>query len=219
MWFDGQYLSSLISLVTAALLGGIIGFERAGKNHDAGLRTHMLVCLGSATVMVLSKYLVLEYQNLDIMRLGAQVISGIGFLGVGCIIVTGDRVKGLTTAAGLWTTACTGLVVGMGYYLIAGTVVLLMLVAVLGLRPIALRFQGKSLDLPVSVTVRDRKAVGDVLIVLKESGVEITALRVNELNADGEVQIKAAGHCKNGIDTQLLTGKLLSLKDVKSISL
>lgn len=108
-----------LRLFSAALLGGIVGMERENKKRAAGLRTHVLVCLGSSLVMVLSEYLILQYRgltNVDPARLGAQVISGIGFLGAGTIIKQGISVKGLTTAASLWAVACIGLAAGAGFY-------------------------------------------------------------------------------------------------------
>ncbi len=103
------------------MLGGVIGMERGKKRHPAGLRTHLVVCIGSASVMMVSQYIFYTFGSLsDPARLGAQVISGIGFLGVGTIVVTGrNQVKGLTTAAGLWASACMGLAIGIGFYEVA----------------------------------------------------------------------------------------------------
>jgi putative Mg2+ transporter-C (MgtC) family protein len=112
-------LEALIRILIALACGGIIGYEREHKNRPAGLRTHMLVCIGAALVMIVSQYLFTKYSPgvTDPARLGAQVISGIGFLGAGTIIRDRFSVKGLTTAATLWVVACIGLAVGSGYYL------------------------------------------------------------------------------------------------------
>lgn len=104
--------------------GAVIGYERSKKRHAAGLRTHIVVCIGASSVMLLNQYLSVYFNsNADPARLGAQVISGIGFLGAGTIVITGyqrgQRVKGLTTAAGLWASACMGLAVGSGFYEVA----------------------------------------------------------------------------------------------------
>lgn len=110
---------SLLRLFIAAILGGIIGFEREHSHRPAGFRTHILVAVGSALVMFTSVFMFERYQgltNLDPARLGAQVISGIGFLGAGTILREGFSVKGLTTAASLWATSCIGLAVGLGFY-------------------------------------------------------------------------------------------------------
>jgi len=107
----------VIKMLLALLCGGILGIERERKKRPAGFRTYMLVCLGSALVMMTNQYIYEHYQTGDPARMAAQVISGMGFLGAGTIIVTRhNRVKGLTTAAGLWTSACVGLAIGIGFY-------------------------------------------------------------------------------------------------------
>lgn len=135
MWEWVDYLremnlaSVLLRLVAAMLFGGFIGLERERKRRPAGFRTYMLVCLGSALTMLLSQYESFMVTHdwheaaaqiglrTDVSRFGAQVINGIGFLGAGTIIVTGKQeVKGLTTAAGLWASACMGLAIGAGFY-------------------------------------------------------------------------------------------------------
>ncbi len=99
------------------IFGGIIGLERSRKNRPAGFRTYMIVCLSSALVMMTNQYIYNNFIGSDPARLGAQVISGIGFLGAGTIMVTSrSQIKGLTTAAGLWASACLGLAIGVGFY-------------------------------------------------------------------------------------------------------
>ena len=99
------------------LIGGVIGYERLTKNQPAGSRTYMLVCLGACLVMMTDQYISQMFQTGDPSRLGAQVVSGIGFLGAGTILVTRtNQIKGLTTAAGLWSAACIGLAIGIGFY-------------------------------------------------------------------------------------------------------
>jgi len=100
------------------ICGGLIGIERGRSNQPAGMRTYMLVCMGAAVVMMTGQYMYDHFQTGDPARLGAQVISGIGFLGAGSIITFGKtKIKGLTTAAGLWTAACIGLSIGIGFYI------------------------------------------------------------------------------------------------------
>lgn len=129
-------LEVLLRLSLAVVVGGAIGIERGTHGHTAGFRTHILVCVGSALAMMTNQYIVVYLdQFTDIARLGAQVITGVGFLGVGTIIVTGrHRIKGLTTAAGLWASACLGLAAGIGFYFGAILTAILVLVA-LGLLP------------------------------------------------------------------------------------
>ncbi|MGN0156034.1 MAG: MgtC/SapB family protein [Lachnospiraceae bacterium] len=113
---DFNTTSILIRLFLSMIMGSLIGLERGSHGQPAGIRTFALVSLGAAMVTITGEYLVLYYHTGDPARLAAQVISGIGFLGVGTIIVTGKNfVKGLTTAASLWTTACLGIMIGSGY--------------------------------------------------------------------------------------------------------
>lgn len=118
--------SIAVRLVLATLFGSLVGLERGAHGKSAGIRTFSLVCLGSALVMVTNEYLLVHFATGDPARLGAQVVSGVGFLGVGTIIVTGrNYVKGLTTAASLWATACLGIALGAGH--IMGALVTLIL--------------------------------------------------------------------------------------------
>ncbi|AYG11746.1 MgtC/SapB family protein [Salmonella enterica] len=111
----------LLRIALAGLLGGLIGLERQLRAKEAGLRTHILVGIGSAMFMIVSKYgfediLLESHVALDPSRIAAQVVSGMGFLGAGTIIIQKQIVKGLTTAAGMWVTAAIGLVIGSGLY-------------------------------------------------------------------------------------------------------
>ena len=132
--FDGlrdvTLASVTVRMLLAVICGGIIGMEREYKRRPAGFRTHILICLGAAMTTLTSQYLylVMHYYT-DMARLGAQVVAGIGFIGAGTIIVTRrQRVKGLTTAAGLWTAAIVGLALGGGFYEggIASTILILL---------------------------------------------------------------------------------------------
>lgn len=120
--FDGlrevTLASVFVRLTLAVLCGGVIGMERSYKRRPAGFRTHILICIGAAITTLTSQYLYLNMHYFtDMARLGAQVVAGIGFIGAGTIIVTRrQRVKGLTTAAGLWTCAIIGLAFGGGFY-------------------------------------------------------------------------------------------------------
>ena len=114
---EWSMLSMFIRLTAALTVGIVIGIDRSMKRRGAGIKTHVIVCLGAAAVMMTSQYISQTFpEQADLSRMGAQVISGVGFLGVGTIIVTGkNQVRGLTTAAGLWTCACIGLAAGIGY--------------------------------------------------------------------------------------------------------
>ncbi|WP_118181475.1 MgtC/SapB family protein [Paraburkholderia phosphatilytica] len=138
--------AELISrLIIAAVLGSVIGFERERLSWAAGLRTHMLVCVGSALVMIVSAFGfadVLGARNvvLDPSRMAAQVVSGIGFLGAGSILLRGEIVRGLTTAASLWSVAAVGLAVGGGMYTAAVAATIIILIILAGIKPLERRF-------------------------------------------------------------------------------
>jgi len=119
LWADDQVHLAVLALgrmCLAAILGGVIGYERQHSHRPAGLRTHILVAVGAALVMCTSEYVALRTGNADITRMGAQVISGIGFLGAGTILREGFTVRGLTTAASLWAVSCVGLAAGAGFW-------------------------------------------------------------------------------------------------------
>ncbi len=107
----------ILRFLLAILFGGVVGLERTRKRRAAGFRTHILVCLGATGIMMTGQFVFENIGGTDPARLGAQVISGIGFLGAGTILVTGsNQIKGLTTAASLWTSACMGIAIGIGFY-------------------------------------------------------------------------------------------------------
>lgn len=112
--------SIITRFILVVICSGVIGIERARRRHAAGLRTYILVGLGAMIVIFTNQYIYEVFNTGDVARLGAQVISGIGFLGAGTILVTSrSQIKGLTTAAGLWVSACIGLAIGIGFYTVA----------------------------------------------------------------------------------------------------
>lgn len=155
-------------LVAAAALGSVIGLERERKSWSAGLRTHMLVALGSALVMIVSAYgfsdvLGEDHVVLDPSRIAAQVVSGIGFLGAGAILLRGEIVRGLTTAASLWAVAAIGLAVGGGLYLAAIIATVLILIILAGIKPLEERY-------------RAARQTRDFVLIVEPGSVSIEAL-------------------------------------------
>jgi len=136
------------------VLGGLIGLERERSNQPAGLRTHIILCLGSALIMEISMRVAEGSPTSDPGRIAAQVVSGIGFLGAGAILRMGASVRGLTTAASIWTTAGVGLAVGAGYHIEAISVVVIMLLSLSVLKKLGRQISGrhrfKLLDIEVS---------------------------------------------------------------------
>jgi putative Mg2+ transporter-C (MgtC) family protein len=136
----------ILRLLIAAVLGSIVGADRERLAWAAGLRTHMLVCVGACLFMIVSAFGfsdILGTRNviLDPSRIAAQVVSGIGFLGAGSILLRGEVVRGLTTAASLWSVAAIGLAVGGGLYIDAGAATIVIMVILAGIKPIEERFQ------------------------------------------------------------------------------
>lgn len=173
-------------LLLAALLGGLVGLDRENKRRAAGLRTHVLVSLGSALVMITAAYIFEQYRgltNMDPARLGAQVISGIGFLGAGTIIKQGTTVKGLTTAASLWAVACIGLATGIGFYtaaILAGVVVFITLVLLSKFEKVFRRKSDSEMDICMKLQNKPGK-LGEMASAIGKLGVQIT-----NVNIEGE---------------------------------
>lgn len=131
------WLDMLIRIVSAIIIGGIIGMEREKHNRPAGLRTHILVCLGACVITLLESTIVIQMQSMkgageqitiSVGRVAAQVVSGVGFLGAGTIVLSQRKISGLTTAASLWNVACLGLAVGYGFYFLAFVSCILVLI-------------------------------------------------------------------------------------------
>lgn len=205
---DVNSLSVLVRLLLAVLCGGIIGLERERKHRPAGFRTHILICLGAAVTTLTSQYLFLERRQFtDIARLGAQVIAGIGFIGAGTIIVTQHRrVKGLTTAAGLWANAAIGLCLGAGFYegAIAATVIVLMVELLFS--KLEYRIMDNAREVNILVEYESIAALNQALKYMKEVDLRIISMEI----------IKAEGNPngKNCVNINLLIHRKLRIKDM-----
>jgi putative Mg2+ transporter-C (MgtC) family protein len=132
--------TSIINLTTSFLLGSLIGWSREKEGKTAGMRTHVLVCLGSALFMVISMELAKATPGLDPGRLAAGVVTGIGFLGAGCIVQTGSGVRGITTAASIWITSAIGIAAGASLYPVAVVATLFTVLTLQLLREFEIRF-------------------------------------------------------------------------------
>jgi putative Mg2+ transporter-C (MgtC) family protein len=174
----------VVRLAVSAVLGSLIGIDRERLVWAAGLRTHMLVCVGACLAMIVSAYgfndvLISEKVVLDPSRVAAQVVSGVGFLGAGSIILRNEVVKGLTTAASLWTVAGVGLAVGCGLYVpaVAGTAIILIILA--GLKPIEDRLRPKRHSAEIALTApRGLMSVGLLEEALGRHAASVTQLVV-----------------------------------------
>ncbi|MDL2324766.1 MgtC/SapB family protein [Ruminococcaceae bacterium OttesenSCG-928-A16] len=171
--------SVLLRTGLAVLLGAVLGLERGRKNRPAGFRTYMLVCLGATLVMMTNQYVFQQYGVSDPVRMGAQVVSGIGFLGAGTIIITGRRqVKGITTAAGLWAAACGGLAIGIGFYegAIVGGVATFLIITAMQKTDTALRRRSKEIELYLEYGKEHR--LSDFIAFAREKGFEIEDIQL-----------------------------------------
>ena len=189
---DLNIVSTFARLILALACGGILGIERGRKRRPAGFRTYMLVCMGSALVMMTNQYICTIYPSVDPSRMGAQVVSGIGFLGAGTIIVTGrNRVKGLTTAAGLWAAACVGLSIGIGYYegAVIGCLLIFAVMALLHKLDDWVMSSTKIIDLYIEF--KEITDMGNFMEYIKDNNMKISEFEITRSSTINEVNIAA----------------------------
>ncbi len=176
--------SVILRIVLAVICGGAIGIEREHKRRPAGYRTHTLVCLGAALTTLTSHYLVVSGWSTDPARLGAQVVTGIGFIGAGTIIVTRRRqVKGLTTAAGLWVSAIIGLAIGIGYIEAGVIATLLVLIAEILLSKLEWFISSKAKNINIYVEFDETESLAEIAAEIKKLGVVITDIEITRSKA------------------------------------
>ncbi len=182
-------ITTVIRLVFAIFCGGIIGLDRGRRRRPAGFRTHMLVAMGAALTMLIGQYvfgfLITNKINIttDVSRFGAQVISGIGFLGAGTIIVTSrQEIKGLTTAAGLWASACMGLAIGAGFYLGAICACFMIFFSVTIMRRVESLIMQRARNMNLYIEVSDIDDIGTIIDIIKADGIRIYDFEINKDN-------------------------------------
>ncbi len=178
------FTSILIRMLVAIVLGGAIGTERRLKNRPAGLRTYVLVCIGACAVMITNQYACQVFGSGDPVRMGAQVVSGVGFLGAGTIMVTShNQIRGLTTAAGLWATACMGLAVGIGLYEVAlvGGLSILAVFALMNEWSDYMRKNARTSD--VYIELDKKVSLGDFLRNVRELDIELSDVQMEREGA------------------------------------
>ncbi len=175
-----DWISVTVRLVLAVLLGGFIGIERERKGRAAGFRTHILICLGAAMTTLTSQYIVFELGlYTDLTRLGAQVIAGVGFIGAGTVMVIKRReIKGITTAAGIWTAAIVGLCCGAGFYEVAVLATILVLLAEIVFYKLEGFLLVNRTVFSIYVEYSDSKRLGDIVDTVKKSGASVLSLEV-----------------------------------------
>src|ERR1700733_1540488 len=215
---------TLIRLIIAASLGSLIGFERERLLWAAGIRTHMLVCVGSCLIMIVSQYgfsniLTYEHVVLDPSRIAAQVVSGIGFLGAGAILARGEIVKGLTTAASLWTVAAIGLAVGGGLYFAAGASTVIILIILAGIKPLEEAYRARNQSCRLKIEVDNGSLTPELL--REALGLRIGQVKqflVEERNAHGTEEIVILLSKVSSQDIASFPQKLKELDGVREVT-
>lgn len=189
-FFGEHFLIIMVRVLIALLLSGLIGFERELKNHSAGFRTHILVGVGSCLMMLLSLYGFEQFINqndnirFDPARIPSYVISGIGFLGAGTIIVNGMTIRGLTTAASIWTVAGLGLVVGAGMYATAVFTTLIILLSLVFLNNFEEKLtMGRSSNLIEIVALPGLK-INNVISIFEKYKLSIKQVEIERVEGD-----------------------------------
>ena len=185
------YLAVALRIFAAVIIGGLLGLERGLKNRAAGLRTYMLVCVGACIIMLTNQYIYQTFGSGDPVRMGAQVVSGIGFLGAGTIIVTRrSQIKGLTTAAGLWSSAGLGLALGIGFYEAAIVVAVAIFVIMTLLQRMDDKLHRKNRVLEIYLELSHEISLGDFLRQVRQQEVDISDIQ-REQDSDAEAGIRA----------------------------
>ena len=215
-----NWISVLFRLFCAVICGGVIGFDRGRKRRPAGFRTHMIVCLGAALTMLISQHMFWRGYTTDLSRLGAQVVSGIGFLGAGTIIVTGrHQIKGLTTAAGLWASACMGLAIGAGFYFgaLVGFALILLTMTLLSL--IESRLIAAARNMNIYVEYSHSADVGVIIDGVKKLDVKIFDIEIRREKASEGAYPSAIVSLKlpKGMPHALLMAEVASTAGVRSV--
>ncbi len=212
----------VIRLSLSCLLGGLVGVERESINKPAGFRTHILVCVGATVVMLTSLLLFEEFKSfttLDPARLGAQVISGIGFLGAGTILREGLTVKGLTTAASLWAVGCIGLAIGSGFYLVGILGSLTVLITLFIFSPIAKYFTKRNNQLMLRIVSLNKPGqIGRIGTKLGSMHISITNISLESI--DGiSVAIYLTLKTPRGTLSQDVVEKISTIENISNVEI
>lgn len=218
-----EFLTMCLRILIALILSGLIGLERGLSNHSAGFRTHILVGIGSCLMMLLSLYgfeeFITNYDNVrfDPARIPSYVISGIGFLGAGTIIVNGMAIRGLTTAASIWTVSGLGLVVGAGMYSIAILTTLVILLSLVFLNNFESNFKKATNSSTIHLLVRENLKMEDLLGIFSEFNVVIKKMEIGEEGRDTRALLIKLSRLEQEKRSKLIE-KLSKLEDVIQIN-
>ena len=214
LWVQVEYL---VRIFVAACLGLLIGSERKNRNKSAGIRTHVIVALGAALIMVVSKYWFMDVEKADAARVAAQVVSGIGFLGAGVIFVRNNLVNGLTTAAGIWATAGVGLALGAGMYVVGISSALLVLLIQFVMHRVAYFADVASGGLIRMTLVKREGIVQSMEDYLQREKLSVISVKINKTKKD-EVKLEFDVVFPPGYKKTKLLARLVEMDDVLAVS-
>ena len=214
LWAQVEYL---VRIFVAACLGLLIGSERKNRNKSAGIRTHVIVALGAALIMVVSKYGFMDVEKADAARVAAQVVSGIGFLGAGVIFVRNNLVNGLTTAAGIWATAGVGLALGAGMYVVGISSALLVLLIQFVMHRVAYFADVASGGLIRMTLVKREGIVQSMEDYLQREKLSVISVKINKTKKD-EVKLEFDVVFPPGYKKTKLLARLVEMDDVLAVS-
>ena len=214
LWVQVEYL---VRIFVAACLGLLIGSERKNRNKSAGIRTHVIVALGAALIMVVSKYGFMDVEKADAARVAAQVVSGIGFLGAWVIFVRNNLVNGLTTAAGIWATAGVGLALGSGMYVVGISSALLVLFIQFVMHRIAYFADVASGGLIRMTLVKREGIVQSMEDYLQREKLSVISVKINKTKKD-EVKLEFDVVFPPGYKKTKLLARLVEMDDVLAVS-
>lgn len=212
-------VSVVVRIALTMLCGGVLGIERRKTNQPAGMRTYMLVCLGSAVVMMTGQYTYLYFGTGDPARLGAQVISGIGFLGAGSIVSIRARVKGLTTAAGLWVSACIGIGIGIGFYTGAIMATVAVYVIIAKFKNMESIFTGYDTCFQIYIKFESMEAIPAFSKALEEEGLVLGEIQLNEKQSKNHTSAVVTIRNPQKKDREKVIDFLTEQKGVRSLVL
>ena len=214
LWIQVEYL---VRIFVAACLGILIGSERKNRKKSAGIRTHVIVALGAALIMVVSKYGFMDVEKADAARVAAQVVSGIGFLGAGVIFVRNNLVNGLTTAAGIWATAGVGLALGAGMYVVGISSALLVLLIQFVMHRVAYFADVASGGLIRMTLVKREGIVQSMEDYLQREKLSVISVKINKTKKD-EVKLEFDVVFPPGYKKTKLLARLVEMDDVLAVS-
>ena len=214
LWVQVEYL---VRIFVAACLGLLIGSERKNRNKSAGIRTHVIVALGAALIMVVSKYGFMDVEKADAARVAAQVVSGIGFLGAGVIFVRNNLVNGLTTAAGIWATAGVGLALGAGMYVVGISSALLVLLIQFVMHRVAYFADVASGGLIRMTLVKREGIVQSMEDYLQREKLSVISVKINKTKKD-EAKLEFDVVFPPGYKKTKLLARLVEMDDVLAVS-